>query len=283
VGGSSVNTIVNGVMSVAAYSGTFWVGPYSAVALRIGNTSNAAAVQFYGPAATNRSMTFYSMIPTLSARWQISVTGTAESGSNAGSDFSLVRFSDTSANLGAAFTINRATGIITQSNGTVYSGGIGATTTDLTKGVSLNSSGVYGFNITAARLNYTHPGGTALHAFNGAGTDLLTIAAAGVSILTALLIPQAPKAGTAYTAAATDVVLNLAPTATFTLTLPAAASSSGRVLVLRSTAAFAVNANSSSVVPLAGGAAVAAILTAAAGKFAMLVSDGTAWQTVMAN
>jgi hypothetical protein len=44
-----------------------------------------------------------------------------------------------------------------------------------------------------------------------------------------------------------------------------------------------VNSASSNVVALAGGSAAAAILTATAGKFAALQSDGTNWNVMMAN
>ena len=93
----------------------------------------------------------------------------------------------------------------------------------------------------------------------------------------------AAKTGAAYTVAATDCSLVLTPTGTFTLTLPAASSSAGRIIRLKSTAAFAVNSASANIVQLVGGAATAAIMTATAGKTCMLQSDGTNWQIMTAN
>ena len=66
-------------------------------------------------------------------------------------------------------------------------------------------------------------------------------------------------------------------TAAIAVTLPDAAINTGREIMLKTIAAFAVNSAASNVVPLAGGAAGTAILPATAGKWATLVSDGTNW------
>jgi hypothetical protein len=62
-----------------------------------------------------------------------------------------------------------------------------------------------------------------------------------------------------------------------TVTLPAAASYTGRVLHFQNYQAQTLVSASSNVVPLAGGAAGTAILSAVAGANATLVSDGTNW------
>ena len=64
---------------------------------------------------------------------------------------------------------------------------------------------------------------------------------------------------------------------TCTVTLPAAASYSGRPLVFQNYQAQTLVSASSNVVPIGGGAAGTAILAAVAGNWAMLVSDGTNW------
>lgn len=64
---------------------------------------------------------------------------------------------------------------------------------------------------------------------------------------------------------------------TCTVTLPAAASNSGRVLYFQNYQNQTLVSASSNVVPLAGGAATTAILQAVAGANAALVSDGTNW------
>ncbi len=85
-----------------------------------------------------------------------------------------------------------------------------------------------------------------------------------------------------YTVATTDVSLRFTTTAC-TVTLPAAASFTGRVLYLNNVTAIAVTSASSNVIPLGSNTAGTAILAATAGKFAMIQSDGTNWITMMAN
>ncbi len=83
---------------------------------------------------------------------------------------------------------------------------------------------------------------------------------------------------TDYTVAANVVFVISNRAATNTLTLPAAASNTGRVLFVSNIGGnFAVNSASSNVVPRAGGTATASILSATDGQWAMLVCDGTNW------
>lgn len=64
---------------------------------------------------------------------------------------------------------------------------------------------------------------------------------------------------------------------TCTVTLPAAASNTGRVLTFQNYQAQLLVSASSNVVPLGGGAAGTAILAAVSGNWATMVSDGTNW------
>ena len=66
------------------------------------------------------------------------------------------------------------------------------------------------------------------------------------------------------------------------VTLPAAASWTGRILVIKTIQAQAVNSASSNVIPANSNTAGTAIVTNTAGNWAMLVSNGTAW-VVMAS
>ena len=52
---------------------------------------------------------------------------------------------------------------------------------------------------------------------------------------------------------------------------------SGRLLLMKTTQAQALNSASSNVVPKAGGAAGTAIASGTAGNWALMVSDGTNW------
>ena len=118
---------------------------------------------------------------------------------------------------------------------------------------------------------------------NGFG---VTMYVNGSAMLAGSIATRAPGTITAvtYTVAPTDASLVLAPSATMTLTLPpATGANSGRMLWLKLTTAHAVNAANPVVVPMAGGAPGTAIMTATAGKFCMLQSDGAHWQVMNAN
>lgn len=69
---------------------------------------------------------------------------------------------------------------------------------------------------------------------------------------------------------------------TCTVTLPAAATNSGRSLTFQNWQAQALVSASSNVVPQGGGSAGTAILDATAGNWATLVSDGTNWVIMQA-
>ena len=84
-----------------------------------------------------------------------------------------------------------------------------------------------------------------------------------------------------YTATGTDNFINFNITANNTLTLPTA--TAGRMLWLRNTAAFAVNSATANVLPMGSTTAGTAILAATAGKWALLVGNGTNWTTMAAN
>lgn len=85
------------------------------------------------------------------------------------------------------------------------------------------------------------------------------------------------KTGTSSTVAATEVSVIYNASGTHTTTLPAAGSFTGRWLYLKTIAAQAVNSASSNVVPLGTATAGTAILTANAGRWAFLQSNGTNW------
>jgi len=70
---------------------------------------------------------------------------------------------------------------------------------------------------------------------------------------------------------------------TVTLTFPTASASTGTEFHIKTITNNAVVSQSSNVVPLAGGSANTPILSATAGKWATLVSDGTNWVIMQAN
>lgn len=77
---------------------------------------------------------------------------------------------------------------------------------------------------------------------------------------------------------AEDYLINNKAGSACVVTLPAAASYTGRVVTIKTIQAQAVNSASSNVIPRAGGAAGTAILTGTAGNWATIVSNGTNWE-----
>jgi hypothetical protein len=65
-----------------------------------------------------------------------------------------------------------------------------------------------------------------------------------------------------------------------TVTLPAAASCPGRIVVFKTIQAQTLVSASSNVIPRIGGAAGTAILAGTDGAWALLVSNGTAWENM---
>lgn len=107
----------------------------------------------------------------------------------------------------------------------------------------------------------------------------LTIDSAKMVTYAGALSGAAPVtvAGTTYTVLATDYALIFTSGTTCTVTLPAAASFSGRHLRLKGTGGATVISASSNVVPRAGGGAGTAILALTAGSWSEMISDGTNW------
>ncbi len=91
-------------------------------------------------------------------------------------------------------------------------------------------------------------------------------------------VPIAKSA--AFTVADGESAFIVTGGASVTVTLPSVALNIGREIRFTNRAAFTVVSNASNVVPRAGGAAGTAILAATAGAWALLVSDGTSWQTL---
>jgi len=115
------NRATSGAIQLTAgtSTGTITLATGGATRLTIGSTGNAtfanavislAEFQIQGSAGTTRALFFRTGGST---RWIIEANSVAESGSNAGSNFAITRYSDAQANLGSALSINRATGVTT--------------------------------------------------------------------------------------------------------------------------------------------------------------------------
>jgi hypothetical protein len=147
--GSAITIARNtGAMS---FNGTVSI---NSTTLNVGTSAITSSVVLNGPTGTNRGIYWQTAGGT---RWSIRANATAESGSNAGSDFNINSFTDAAGALGTPLSINRASGLVTMANGASITGGtsdnhvIGGTTptagtfTTLTTGTN-TTSGTFNIN-----------------------------------------------------------------------------------------------------------------------------------------
>ena len=169
-----------------------------------------------------------------------------------------------------------------------------------TFGVGSTVSSQYGFSalssIAGATNNYGHysdiaaapnrwnfyAAGTAGNAYAGNSSFGKLSSPTSAVDTTSLATGMVANSAATYTVLTTDHTIVQNTTAS-TYTLPAAASFVGRRLHLLTHFAGVVISASSNVISITGGATGTAILPAAAGKFAILQSDGTQWLIVAAN
>lgn len=114
---------------------------------------------------------------------------------------------------------------------------------------------------------------------NSGRATLQTLNVTGLATTSGALAVTAPVIKTAdFTVGDTETFLiNNKSGSACTVTLPAAASWTGRILVIKTIQAQAVNSASSNVIPIGSNSAGTAIVTNVAGSWAMLVSNGTNW------
>lgn len=193
-----------------------------------------------------------------------------------------------SVNLAAAMTDETGTGanvfanspvLVTPNLGTpsaiVLTNGSGL---PITTGVTGLAANMATFLATPSSANLaatmTDETGTGLNVFNTSPT--LVTPNIGAAIASSLQRQSPATKVASFSVAATENWL-ICNGAGIVVTLPAAASFTGREIMIKTIAAQAVVSAANNVVPLAGGAAANAILPASAGAWATLVSDGTNW------
>jgi hypothetical protein len=152
--------------------------------------------------------------------------------------------------------------------------GSGATGYPIGASIYANVDGTPGANDMPGRLVFSTTADGA-----SAPTERLRISNNGFTrIINGAFSRGAPVTKTGdFTLADTENWVICNGTGTITVTFPAAASWTGREVMVKTIAAFTVVSASSNIVPLIGGVAGTAILAATAGKWATLVSDGTNW------
>jgi len=161
----------------------------------------------------------------------------------------------------------------------------------------MSSANLYGFianaSLTGATNNYGFYSNVAAAAgrwayFDGGGANSAslgnwrfgsTTAPVNTVDITGSLGRGAPVTKSAdFTLAATENwLINNKSGSACVVTLPAASSWTGREVMFQNYQAQTVDSNASNVVPLGGGAAGTAILSANTGRWATLVSNGTNW------
>lgn len=143
--------------------------------------------------------------------------------------------------------------------------------------ILINASLTSGFALT--------PDNSGAIQFQSNGANTVSISTTGGIGIAGSLSTTAPVTVTGATANVGDtdnfIIANRA--GAVTLTFPAAASWTGRVITVKTVQAQTVVSASTNIVPVGSTSAGTAILAATAGKFATLVSDGTNWVIMQAN
>jgi hypothetical protein len=132
--------------STTTGSGTFGGGIGVAGDGWFGSGLNAANLALTQAAGNNRLLRYRT---GASDRWAIYATSAAESGSNAGSNLNIARYSDAGSFIADALTINRSTGVIAIASTTAStSTTTGAVT--VAGGIGVAGAGFFGGNVTTA-------------------------------------------------------------------------------------------------------------------------------------
>lgn len=121
MGGTRSNQLTitdNGTLNHQAFANDFNLGTFrgtvaiitSAIQMGTTNPSAAVGISINSAAAFNRYITFTTLAVN---RWAMYANSTAEAGSDAGSDFTVDRYSDAGTLLASALTIRRSDGLVT--------------------------------------------------------------------------------------------------------------------------------------------------------------------------
>lgn len=223
----------------------------------------------------------------------------------AGTDSTVMTFPTTSATIARTDAANTFTGTQTFSGATALNGGVTSTGAGTVFSAPSGGTNAIIFDLinTSGRAYFgidnsaggAFSGSSAYAAFFGnIGNNKLQFAtnntvrgefaADGTLLLKqGLARTYLANSSASYSVGVNDTNITTNVAGTTTLTLPAAATYPGREIVVRTITAQTTISASSNVVPCVGGSAGTAILAATAGKWAVLVSDGSNWQIQMCN
>lgn len=187
----------------------------------------------------------------------------------------------------AGLNVSNAVGSITVgsglnlSSGTLTATGGSGTVTNVTGTLPISvATGTTTPSITIASATTSASGVVTTTTQSFAGSKTFT---GLVGMQKALQRPYESVTGSSasITTASTWIVVNYA--GTVELTFPSASASTGTEFYVKTITNNAVISATSNISPLAGGSAVQSILSATAGKWATIVSDGTNWVIMQAN
>jgi hypothetical protein len=169
----------------------------------------------------------------------------------------------------------------TISGSTTVSGTFTATSGNFVSGVSSQRINVGSGAVFQPFFYSPSPDQVALSINN---TDRLNVNSNGFAAYNGAIGRGAPVTKTNnFTLGITENWIVCSGAAAITATLPAASAWTGREIMVKTVTNFAVVSSAANIVPLTGGSVSTAILSAAAGKYAALVSDGTNWITMESN
>jgi hypothetical protein len=177
-------------------------------------------------------------------------------------------------------TVTIGTGL-SLSSGTLSATGGSGTVTNVTGTLPISvANGTTTPSITIASATTSASGVVTTTTQSFAGSKTFT---GLVGMQKALQRPYESVTGSSasITTASTWIVVNYA--GTVTLTFPSASASTGTEFYVKTITNNAVISATSNISPLAGGSASTSILSATAGKWATIVSDGTNWVIMQAN
>jgi hypothetical protein len=199
----------------------------------------ANLINAYAAAGNNRLMQYFS---GANLRWAHGANNTAETGSNAGSNWEIYAYSDASGFLSTPISITRSTGVVTMSSGATITGG------------SSNN----------------HPIG-ATTASTGAFTTLSASSTVSGAGFTTLLSPYAPLASPTFTGTVTAATTNVGAFTATGITASPISGSTGSFTTLAASSTVSGTGFSTYLAspPAIGGSA------AAAGSFTTLAASST--------
>lgn len=262
--GHTFNTLITGANPAAQATSLL----YLAV-----NSSSATVTRMHSMLSSSRTTSSGNTATMVGSRGELQITGS-------GNVTNGIVFEASAPTLSSTGAFTSIDGFLAQnlSHSTLVTNAAGFRAVNMTLAATETVSFKSQQNSGTGAWGFLHTG-SANNAFNGATRIGSTTAPVNTLDVTGSFGRGAPvtKTGDFSLGATENWVINNKSGSTCVVTLPAASSWTGREVMFKNIQAQQLDSASSNVVPLAGGAAGTAILSANAGRWATLVSDGTNW------